>query len=49
MTEKTRVDFRIDKDLLEKFDTKCKSEHRDRTKTIIMLIEEYIKKKSTKN
>ena len=41
--EKTRVTFRIDKNLLNKFDEKCKQDHRDRTKTIIMLMESYLK------
>jgi len=42
--EKTRVTFRIEQDLLKKFDEKCKQDHRDRTKTIIMLMESYLNK-----
>lgn len=40
--EKVRVDFRVNKDLLKKFDDKTKKEHRDRTKTLTMLMEMYV-------
>jgi len=44
MTDKTSVfQVRIETDLLEKLDEKCKNEHRNRSETIRMLIQNYLK------
>lgn len=40
---KTTFQVRVDTDFLIEFDAKCKEEHRDRSKTIKMLMENYLK------
>jgi metal-responsive CopG/Arc/MetJ family transcriptional regulator len=45
-TEKaTTIQVRLNNDFLTEFDKKCKEEHRNRSETIRMLMENYIKEK----
>ena len=46
MTEKTSIfQVRVEDDILQKFDEKCKKEHRNRSETIRMLITKYLEER----